>query len=276
MSLVERFKKYLEEQFRSIKPTKEAMEYREEVLSTLLDHAQSYRDGGETNEDVIYDKCIATLGDFASTLQIFENKRTSLKNTALKASQILLISLAVMFLITVAYIAISVVPKAWAQTWLLEVGGAFFVIIANILIGMAVMIKHKKYILFRISCSIIVALFFILLYLALLVFLPQFVSRTWMVFFVMIIFIFLEDGILCYVTGRKNWGFCDLLVFIMTLTIFAYVGFALLGIITWKIYWILPVTGAAIDVTLIAIKYGIWSKKKKEELDEKYYTEWKD
>lgn len=33
--LIDRFKKYLEQQFRAISPTKEAMEYREEVLQTF-------------------------------------------------------------------------------------------------------------------------------------------------------------------------------------------------------------------------------------------------
>ena len=276
MKLVNRFKKYLEDQFRAIEPTKEAMEYREEVLSTLLDHAQSYMDAGETDEDVIYNRCIATLGDFGATLKVFEKRRLDLKKTALKASPVLFISLAVMLLITVAFIAISVVTHAWSKTWLIEVGGAFLIVIADLLIAMSSMYKNKKYVLFRMSCGAIVTLLFVLLYLILLVLLPQFVSRTWLVFFVMITFIFLVDTILCFSTGRRGWGFFDLLVFIMLLSIFTYVGLALLGVITWRIYWILPVTAAVIDFTLIAIKYAIWGRKKKEELDDKYYTEWKD
>ena len=38
--LTERFKKFLEQQFRLIAATKEAMEYRQEVLQNLLDRAQ--------------------------------------------------------------------------------------------------------------------------------------------------------------------------------------------------------------------------------------------
>lgn len=261
MSLLERFKKYLDEQFHSIKPTKEAMEYKEEVLSTLLDHAQSYRDEGEFDEDVIYDKCIAGLGDFQSTLQIFEKRRADLKKAALKASQITLISVAAMFLITVAYLVTSLVTKAWSKTWVMEVGGAFLVVIANLAIGIAPMIKFKKYMLLRFASEVIITLLYILVYLLLVVLVPQLISRTWLIFFLMIISWFLLDTIICYATGLKNWGFVSFLFLIMSLGVFLYVSLALLGVITWSIYWVLPVAAAAIDLMLIAIKYALKRKK---------------
>ena len=275
MSLVTRFKKYLEEKFRTIKPTREAMEYREEVLSTLLDRTQDMKDHGVTDEDYIYNKCIEDLGDFDETLKMFEQNRINLKKVALKTSQILLIALSAIFIVTVAFLTISLVTKEWSKTWLLEVGGIMLVIVGLILSNVPIIIKRKKYLILRAEVSAILIIMFVIIYLALVVLLPQYVSRTWLIFFGMIVMVLFADCSLAYSFGHRNSAFVDLLLLIALLTTFLYVSLGLLGVITWSIYWILPVAGVAIDFLLIVIKYCIWYKKKKEELDDKYYTTWK-
>lgn len=276
MSIEKRFKKYLEDKFHTIKPTKEAMEYREEVYSTLLDHARNFRNNGENDENVIYDKCIDTLGDFDATLKMFEQDRLNLKKAALKTAQVLLIALSTFFIITVAYLAISFVTKEWGKTWLIEVCGAFLVTIGIICANIPVMVKKKRYFVLRFESSIIITLLFVALYLAFVVLIPQYNNRSWMIFLAMVLILLFGDCALAYSFGQRKSAFVDLLFLIMALTTFLYICLALLGFITWSIFWILPVAGAAIDVLLVVIVFCLWSKKKKEELDEKYYTTWKE
>ena len=276
MILEQRFKKYLEDEFHSIKPTKEAMEYREEVYSTLLDHARNFRNNGENNEDIIYDKCIDTLGDFDATLKMFEQDRLNLKKAALKTAQVLLIAISAFFIITVAYLAISFVTKAWSKTWLIEVCGAFLVTIGILCANIPTMVKKKRYFVLRFEASIIITLLFVALYLAFVVLIPQYNSKSWMIFLAMVLILLFADCALAYSFGQRKSAFIDLLFLIMALTTFLYICLALLGFISWGIFWILPVAGAAIDVLLVVIVFCLWSKKKKEELDEKYYTTWKE
>lgn len=261
MSLEQRFKKYLDEQFHFIKATKEALDYKEEVYSTLLDHAQSYKDAGETDEDVIYEKSISSLGDIKSTLTSFEKNSDDVKRVAIKASKITLISVAVMFLITVAYLVTSLVTKAWSKTWVMEVGGAFLIVITNLIIGMIPLVKYKKYMLLRFSVGTITTLLYITVYLLLVVLVPEYISRTWLIFFLMILSWFIADIIICYTGGLKVWGFVSLLFLVLLLGVFLYVGLALLGVITWSIYWVLPVAAAALDLLLIAIVVALKHKK---------------
>ena len=100
--LTERFKKYLEQQFRTISPTREAMEYREEVLRNLLDRAQEYRIKGMTDENAIYDLCIDSLGDFASTLKDFESRLDNVKRALSKAGIIALCAVAFSLFVVIA------------------------------------------------------------------------------------------------------------------------------------------------------------------------------
>ena len=63
MNMTERFKKYLEAEFRKISPTKAAMEYRKDTLVKLEELAQDYRIKGMTDDEAIYNACISSLGD---------------------------------------------------------------------------------------------------------------------------------------------------------------------------------------------------------------------
>ena len=49
----ERFKAYLEEQFRQIAPTKAAMEYRKSMLVKMMDRAQELRIKGMQDDELI-------------------------------------------------------------------------------------------------------------------------------------------------------------------------------------------------------------------------------
>ena len=53
MNMTERFKKYLEAEFRKISPTKAAMEYRKDTLVKLEELAQDYRIKGMTDDEAI-------------------------------------------------------------------------------------------------------------------------------------------------------------------------------------------------------------------------------
>ena len=75
MNMTERFKKYLEAEFRKISPTKAAMEYRKDTLVKLEELAQDYRIKGMTDDEAIYNSCISSLGDFEAKLKEFENAR---------------------------------------------------------------------------------------------------------------------------------------------------------------------------------------------------------
>ena len=83
--MIDRFKRYLEREFKAIKPTQAAMEYREEMLTDLLEKEQDLRIKGMTDDELIYDMCIDSLGDVRQKLIYFESRNVKVKNTKRKA-----------------------------------------------------------------------------------------------------------------------------------------------------------------------------------------------
>ena len=115
--LIDRFKKYLEQQFRAISPTKEAMEYREEVLQNLLDRAQEYKIKGMTDENAIYDLCIDSLGNFKDTLVDFENRLDNVKRAVPRIGARVLTGIAIALFVVIGYLSVSFATRAWDKTF---------------------------------------------------------------------------------------------------------------------------------------------------------------
>ena len=80
MELKDRFKKYLEEQFRSIKPTEAAKDFRIRTLKELMDKVQDLRIKGIEDEELVYNMCIESLGNFPARLKDFEEEEHKVEN----------------------------------------------------------------------------------------------------------------------------------------------------------------------------------------------------
>ncbi|MBR2486056.1 MAG: hypothetical protein IKB54_06950, partial [Clostridia bacterium] len=121
----ERFKAYLEEQFRTIRPTAAAMKYREQTLVELLERAQELKIKGIDDEELVYLTCIDELGDFKATLKEFDEKEVEVKATKRKIGVGAVLSLALILILTVTYLVVGFVTHLWHPTWLIMVGGLF-------------------------------------------------------------------------------------------------------------------------------------------------------
>ena len=122
----ERFKRYLEQQFRAIRPTLAAAEYREKMLKQLMDRAQELRIKGMDDEDLIYDMCIDELGDFGATLAAFDEQEHKVANAKRNALLGAVCGVGAVLALVVIYLIVSfLVPNSWGLTWLILEGGAF-------------------------------------------------------------------------------------------------------------------------------------------------------
>lgn len=278
----ERFKKYLEREFRRIAPTADAMEYREEVLCNLMDKAQELKIKGITDDDMIYEMCIDDLGDFYLTLQDFEDKRTALKKQAKKAANSLIFAVTATLFVVLAYLIISFLTHAWAKTWLIFIVGCFIFIVSLSVIRIPKLKARKaKSILLKLYITADIIMLTVTVYLCLLMLTP--LNLTWLAFLVMPIAITLGLVIVSAATESKLI-YLDSSLFIMTATSLTYVILGILNVVKWGWGWLLPVAGAFIVFLLFAVK--ILSDKKQKaavkkqdkpcEENEEYYTKWKD
>ena len=282
----ERFKRYLEQQFRAIRPTLAAAEYREKMLKQLMDRAQELRIKGMDDEDLIYDMCIDELGDFGATLAAFDEQEHKVANAKRNALLGAVCGVGAVLALVVIYLIVSfLVPNSWGLTWLILVGGAFAGVIAFSVVLLVKFGKAKKYIAMRLMPPVIIVL--LCVYLFLLLQLVAGVEMAWLTFLVMVMMIAVFDGVMAFVTDFKfRWIELPIVIEVFCVMLYVIIGIAA-GAAFWHPGWLLCLGGVVAAIAeAIAIIANRNSKKDAKEKarikdkytkeDESYYTSWKD
>ena len=282
----ERFKRYLEQQFRAIRPTLAAAEYREKMLKQLMDRAQELRIKGMDDEDLIYDMCIDELGDFGATLAAFDEQEHKVANAKRNALLGAVCGVGAVLALVVIYLIVSfLVPNSWGLTWLILVGGAFAGVIAFSVVLLVKFGKAKKYIAMRLMPPVIIVL--LCVYLFLLLQLVAGVEMAWLTFLVMVMMIAVFDGVMAFITDFKfRWIELPIVIEVLCVMLYVIIGIAV-GAAFWHPGWLLCLGGvvAAIAEAIAIIANRNSKKDAKEKVrikdkytkeDESYYTSWKD
>lgn len=279
----ERFKRYLEREFRAIRPTLAAAEYREKMLKQLMDRAQELRIKGIDDDDLIYDMCIDELGDFRATLMQFDEKEHKISNAKRNAVLGAVCGVGAVLAFVLIYLVVSFVTGEWSRTWLILVGAAFAGVVAAAIVMLVKFGKSKKFVLMRLMPPVVIVL--LCVYLFLLLQLVFNVPMSWIIFLVMVMLVFGFDAIMAFVTDFKfRWIELPIVIEVLCVMIYVIVGVASA---VWHPTWLLCLGGvvAAIAeaIVLIAKRNGNKDKKEKVRLndkynkeDESYYTMWKD
>ncbi len=281
LSLNERFKKYLEKEFRFIAPSKEAMDYRLEVFANLTDRAHELKIKGMTDENAIYNLCIECLGDFQSTLKDFENRITNLKKATPKIGAAFSLVICALLFMTVTYLVVSFATKAWDKTWLIFVGGVFLGLSVLFIAKIVSSVKTRKVIIIRLLTAIIMVLLFVLTYLFTMVFFD--LKYDWMLFLLMVMATLFVDTALAYVYNSKS-KVPMLMTTIQVSSVLVYVMLGIQGSLAWNPNWLIPVTAALVNVGILTFTLSRISKRKSitppsdelAKINEEYYTKWND
>ncbi len=281
----ERFKRYLEQQFRAIRPTLAAAEYREKMLKQLMDRAQELRIKGMDDEDLIYEMCIDELGDFGATLAAFDEQEHKVANAKRNALLGAVCGVGAVLALVVIYLIVSFRVPSWGLTWLILVGGAFAGVIAFSVVLLVKFGKAKKYIAMRLMPPVVIVL--LCVYLFLLLQLVAEVERAWLTFLVMVMMIAVFDGVMAFITDFKfRWIELPIVIEVFCVMLYVIIGIDV-GAAFWHPGWVLCLGGvvAAIAEAIAIIANRNSKKDAKEKVrikdkytkeDESYYTSWKD
>lgn len=282
--MIDRFKRFLEREFKAIRPTQAAMEYREELLTQLLEKEQDLRIKGMTDDELIYEMCIDSLGDIRKNLEEFENRNVKVKNAKRTALIAVVITVLSVLVVISSYLIVSfAVPNAWSKSWLIIVGGLFAGVTGVVIFLSVLFAKKKKYLPIRALVALCIVLLSVFVFLVLQILFGF--NKSWLTFLVMVVMILGVDAVIADVTGSKFRYVC----YAIFIEVFAVMLYIILGITMglWHPYWIIIIAGLVVDVLFISIVLVVKSKKKKaleqkesdeynvEENDE-YYTQWKD
>lgn len=278
----ERFKTYLEEQFRQIAPTKAAMEYRISMLTKMMDRAQELKIKGMTDDELIYNTVVGELGDFASTLRGYENQAVKKELSRRVATLGALLAAAFIAALVLCYLIVGFVTKLWHPAWLIIVGGAL-IGIDGIMIMFAVRFaKKKSYLPLRAMVAGAISVTSVVLYLFLQ--LVGNISGSYLVFLAMVAVILGADTLLAFISGSKlKWIELPVFIEIFCVMLYVILGISLMwsGKNIWHPTWIICLGGVVVALTEgIVILAERANEKKKEAnaenkaVDEAYWTKW--
>ena len=273
-NLISRFKEYLVAEFKNITPTKQASQYRKQLLNQLVETAKEYRNNGVEDEDLLYKMSIASLGDLKKTLLDFDKRG---RKTAVNVISAILI----LFGVTVAiYLIASFTSGAWNKTWLTFI---YSLALGCVSVGVIAIVKAipntnrptvRKAII-RLSLYVIVTSVFITLFLTVLILANNF-TYSWTILLYMVIAMLGVDLTACvFLRSRLTW--LVLMAFIQSVLTLMYVALGAMHVIAWSPYWLMPVMG--LIVNLILGVFLICRKVKRRgngEIDKKYYSDWDD
>ncbi len=277
----DKFKSYLESAFRTIAPTKAAMEYRKQTLKDMLARAQELRIKGMTDEDLIFDTVLEDYEDFGDKLKEFEQKE--IKTNSAKRNVLLgtVIGVAVTVILVVAYLLVGLLGHLWHPGWLIIVGGLFLGV--GVLLGLAGIkaIAKKRFVALRLFVVIAEVLLSVFVFLLL-----QIVFKfngSWMAFLAMVALILGVDTAIAFFTNSKG-KWIELPIFVEGLSVMLYV---ILGLVIsfWHPGWLLCLVGVVFAVcelvVFVALHNNKKEKKEKKKLsdkfvktDEKYWSDW--
>lgn len=278
----EKFKAYLESVFRTIAPTKAAMEYRKQTLKAMLDRAQELRIKGMTDEDLILDTVFEEYEDFEDKLKEFEKKEVKTNAAKRHISLGVILSLAVVALLALTYVIVGATTGIWHPTWLLLVGGIFAGIVVVLALVAVKAVAKKKYVVLRllvIPAEILLAVFtFLLLQIVF------HLAGSWMTFLAMVALIAGVDTVIAFFANSKiKW--IELPIFIEIFAVMLYVVLGILIPTVWHPGWILcllgPIAGLVEAIVFTAIRNDKKDKTEKKKAhdkyvktDEKYWSDW--
>ena len=276
----ERFKRYLEEQFRHIAPTQAAMEYRKATLTKMLDREHELRIKGVADDDLIYNMVIGELGDFESTLHDFENN--TVKKEVVRRVSVLgtLGTIGYVFLLTMIYVIVGCVAKVWHPTWLILVGGILVGLVA-FMGGFSVKcVKKKWYNAIRLFAAGGIVLLSVFVFLVLQVIFD--ITGSWLTFLAMVAVLAGADVTISFATKSKiKWFELPIFVEVFCVMLYVILGISLgmNGISIWHPAWILCLGGfvaAMAEAIIFSTGKEKVKAKKTTSVDESYWTEWDD
>lgn len=255
--MLQRFRAFLELEFRFVANSKESDAYKAELLDNLLARADDMVKAGEKDEDKIYDSCIKQLGEFRETLSGYK-KTVNPKYQAKKALNMLIYGLIFSLVVVGTFLALSftaVLP--WSKSWIILTSGFIGGAVILSVYAFVVLISKKKYNLARPFIHIAIVLSTVIAYLCYSVITANVWGTSWLMFLIMII---MSTGIECifdFLTESKLANF-SLMVFIPVSFSIVYVMLGLSKMLTWHPYWFIPVIALAFDIV-----FGLVLLKKK-------------
>lgn len=210
-------------------------EFKEELLSTLLDKYQELLSSGKNSDDA-YKECIKSLDDYKETLIELNNSVEIIEKKSY-IKQTLTFSITYVLFVTLLYFILSF-TVGWTYTWLTFVIGA--IVAGIIILSVLVNISRKKsnFTLTRCCIPLVTLIITSILYLIISFTVPNIWDVSWVCFLVAIFVAHTADMIYRKINNKPLIPIIDILIFTLSIALIAYFLFSFL-MNAWSSTWII-------------------------------------
>jgi len=255
--LFNRFKEHLDRQFKSLPDSREASDFREELLGNLMSRAMELKEDKSLTDDEIYHSCIDSLGDYSDTLKkLASNPIHALRDKRFLRDVLFMLTFA---LIAVAvYIAVSFGTGEWGLAAIIVfpamAGIIYIYATAKVILSNTMLNRHALTGLIIGSYTVLITLvaFFVTAFAT-----PVGPAKAW-VLFPFIPFFLCASSAFTFVYFRKKK--IPMAIILFGLSWLSVAAYLLVAVITglWHPTWLIALGGPI--VALVAAIVGITQK----------------
>ncbi len=261
------FVDYIENTFQDVSDGDMLYRYKRLVLDKMTERANEITHTGLHDEQVLTDLIVSEFPNLKENYRKFraeENHRRREKNLN---KFMIFGSIALILVLVVLYLCVSFLTRAWADTWLIIVGGilAWVVFLLSVAIRRITGLRRIFHPIARVllALSIMAGATVVFLFCLAVLNLP----RAWVIYPIAVVLMYIADGIYAYATHQKL-RIINYLIYIPAAMPMLYVVLGALQVIPWHPGWLLMPLSVLIDLVLVAIKGAQNSKYKyKPEVD---------
>lgn len=256
---------YIEKAFADIPDSKAAYNFKQKLFDEVTDRANEITHAGISDENVIADLIISEhpdiKGEYNAVVREIRAKKRKKNKMIFRVVGSVLYFLVTLF----AFLAVSIITKDWAHTWVFMVSAVLIYIsyILFLVIGLLTRRRSMFHPLSRILLAVNVFIYAVVIFLCLAV--AFHVTRPWLVFLFAVIAMMAADGIYAEKAAERFAIFFHLL-YIVPSAAMIYVILSILGVIPWHPGWLI-IPGSLIIVAIV-ILIRIYKHNKDKELEE--------
>lgn len=257
---------YIEKSCEGLKDDNVSYQYKRKLLDRMSERAGEIIHAGLKDENVIIDLIADEFGDIKKGYAQFLKDRK--KEQRRKFMKIAFPVGGLLFLIAIfiAYFSVSSLTAAWDKTWLIIVGGIFFMIIFYLSFAIN-KLCHMRRVFHPIARVLIVGcviLFMVFAFLYQLMMLPD-EYVVWPTLPVGVALALVSDLIFAYSTKQK-FRTVSFFVYMPAIAAMLYVVLAAYGVLSWATGWYVIFIGLVVDVIYVIsivmsnMKYFMYKK----------------
>ncbi len=245
------FIEYIESSCQGLKDNRMTYLYKRKLLGEMTERANEITHAGLKDEKVLADLIADEFGDIKGNFPKFEKEERK-RMLEKKLKVILPIGGIIFFILMfVAYFFVSDLTKAWDKSWLIIVGGVFFLIIFYLSFAIN-KIYHMKQVFHPIARVMLIGcviLFMVFTYLFWLMMLPGELT-TWPIVPAGVMLALIADLIFAYSTKQK-FRMISFFIYMPAIATMIYIVLAAYHIVSWGGGWPIILLGLVVDLIYI-------------------------